>query len=300
NLNNVLSLSNGSDGSLIDPTTGIVVSDVAQSLLELAYQGNIDPNVLNTDFYPIDLVLDAGYPLGVKQAIVTLASELRMDCFALLDLGVNGSSAQAVTNRIQNENFNTFYAAIYDPYIQISDQFTGKSIWLTPIYVVSQLFALNDKINDVWYAVAGYTRGAINNVTGLLYQPDLTSYYQNQINPIINTSSGNVLWGQLTTQRAANSMQNVNVVRMVLYVQRAIKNMGKYYIFDLNDQITWTNIQTSINNFLTSVQSERGLQDFSVQISATQYQLNNKQVTVSVTLKPTLALEQILVPIYVQ
>ncbi|MGB9674943.1 MAG: phage tail sheath C-terminal domain-containing protein, partial [Nanopusillaceae archaeon] len=152
----------------------------------------------------------------------------------------------------------------------------------------------------VWYAVAGYTRGAINNVTGLLYQPDLTSYYQNQINPIINTSSGNVLWGQLTTQRAANSMQNVNVVRMVLYVQRAIKNMGKYYIFDLNDQITWANIRTSINNFLTSVQSERGLQDFSVQISATQYQLDNKQITISVTLKPTLALEQILVPIYVQ
>lgn len=298
--NGPLNLSNGSDGSLIDPTTGIINSSVASSLLESAYLGNIDPNVLNTDFYPFDLVFDAGYPLSVKQSIVTLTSQLRMDCLALLDLGQNASSNNAITNRIQNENFNTFYAALYDPYIQIADQFTGKNIWVTPIYIVSQLYAANDSINPVWYAVAGYNRGAVNNILGLMYQPDLTSYYENQINPIVTTSAGNVIWGQLTTQRAQNSMQNVNVVRLVLYISRAIKNLGKYYIFDMNDAITWTNIQTSINNFLSQVQSERGLYDFSVSISATQYQLNNKQVTVSVTLTPTLALEQILVPIYVQ
>ncbi len=298
-LNDSINLNNGSDGSLIT-STGVVNPTVASEYLQQAYQGLVDDSVLNTDNYPIDLVFDSGYPIGVKQSIVTLTSVLRQDCISLLDLGMNASASAAIQYRIQTENFNTPYAAIYDPYVQIADMFSGRNIWVSPIYVVSGLFALNDMINEQWYAVAGYSRGAVNNILSVLYQANLNLYHNNQINPIITTTAGNVIWGQLTSQYAPNALQNVNVMRLALYISRAIKSLGKYYIFDFDDTLTWGALNTSISNFLAQVAAERGLTAYSVNISATAYQITQKQVTVAVTLTANKALEQILVPIYVQ
>lgn len=298
-LNEPVNLINGSDGSLVT-STGTVNTSVATQLLQQAYQGLIDNSVLNTYNYPLDLVFDAGYPLAVKDSIVTLTSVLRQDCLAILDAGKNPSPTAAIQQRIQNMNYNTYFAAMYDPFIQIADTFTGRNIWMTPIWSIAQLYALNDKINNVWFAVAGYTRGSVNNILGLLYQPDLDQYYTNQINPIITTVDGNVIWGQLTTQSyPQDKFCNVNVVRCVLYVQRAIQRLGRQYVFDMDDAITWLNLETAINTFISQVVQARGLYSGSATVTATSYQISRNSATVLVQLNPTNSLDKILVPIYV-
>ena len=297
-VNSPLNLMNGSEGSLIT-STGVVDTTTATELLEQGYQGLIDSSVLDLNNVPIDLVLDAGYPLGVKQSMVTLTSMLRMDCLALLDLSKNLSSSAALQNRLQNENFDTFYAAIFDPYVNISDIYSGKNIWVSPIYVVGALYALNDKINNVAYAVAN-TNGIVNNINRTLYQPGLTEYYENQINPILTTTDNTLLYGQLTTQREPNVMQNINVVRVTFKVQRDVKNLCRNYVFDFNDQITWNNIQNTLENYIAELVSEKELFSGSVSVIATQYQIQQNAAMVNVIINPTDILYKILIPIYVQ
>ncbi len=295
-------LSNGSSGTL--KSGGQVNATVATELLSQAYSGLIDPNVTNTDNYWFDLVLDAGYPQPVKDSIVELVSVLRNDCVALLDLTYNTSEESAYNNRIQNFPFDTMYAAIYDPYVQIYDNFSGQTLWVTPIYEVAPLIAQNDMSNYVWYAVAGETRGVINNALQLAYNPNLSQrdvLYLNQINPIVQfQGSPTMIYGQLTSQMTAYSTNNLNVVRTTLYIQRGLSQYCKQKIFDFNDPITYNNMTNDIKAFLQDIEDERGLTSYSVSVSATALNLQQKSATVSVSFTVNSVIEKFFLNLYVQ
>ena len=291
----------GSDGELFT-STGIDAS-VAEKLLIQAYQGLIDKDIINRDWIWIDLVYDCGYPKDVKDAIVTLASEIRRDCVAIVDNGDNLTAEKAIEARIKFNRWNTMYAAIYEPYIKIKDKFTSKDLWMTPIYEVCKLIALNDRINEVWYAVAGYTRGAIQDLKDLRYAPLLgerDQFYLNQINPIARFKDGDVLWGQLTSQRQPGPLQDLNIVRCVLYIDRALRQYYKYNLFDMDDYITWATLEDQTIAFLTDVKNRRGLYSFDVTVYADEYMIKRKMCQVNVILFPTRVLERIMLNIGVK
>jgi hypothetical protein len=64
-------LRQGSEGSL-RTATGAVNTTEAETLLEQAYTGLIDDNILDPELIYFSLVFDAGYPADVKSAISTL------------------------------------------------------------------------------------------------------------------------------------------------------------------------------------------------------------------------------------
>ena len=291
----------GSDGSLFT-NTGIDRT-VATNLLVQAYKGLLDPQIKNRDWLWIDLVYDCGYPKDVKDAIVTLSAEIRMDCVSIVDNGDNLSAEKAVERRIKENRWNTMFAAIYEPYIKVNDKFTGKQLWMSPIFEVCKLIALNDRINEVWYAVAGYTRGAIQDLKDLRYAPLLgerDQFYLNQINPIARFKDGDVIWGQLTSQRQPGPLQDLNIVRCVLYIDRALRHYYKYNLFDMNDYITWSTLEDQTISFLTDVKNRRGLYSFDVSTYADEYMIKRKMCQVNVILFPTRVLEKIMLNIGVK
>ena len=286
----------GSDGSLFNPDTNLINENIATTLLVRAYSGLIDESIRNTEFVWIDLSFCPAYPKEVKDAAVQLANE-RRDHVLITDIGDNLTPQDAVNSRLQKYPYNSEFVALYDPYTKVNNPFNGKDIWVSPVYHMAYLIAMNDKINEVWYATAGYPEGVISEIKEMRYSPDFESeqsdFYLNQINPIVKFRDGYVVWGQLTTYREPCALQDVNIVRCILYIKRALKNYFRREIFDFNDPVTWMQMENGANSFLKQVKELRGLYDYDINIYANDYMRRRKMAKVNLMLEPTRVLEKI-------
>jgi hypothetical protein len=299
------SLANGSNGELFMVHGGATIIDDnhIEELLIDAYSGDLDSNdtlgakvtsVNDTENYYFSLVFECYNSAAVKTAIVTLA-ETRGDCVAILDNGDNSSVTTSIT-RTTTDGINTKYAAIYEPYTKVYDNFTGRSIWMSPVYHMAKVIPKSDKLTDVWYAAAGPNRAMISGISDLRFNPLLSerdSMYLVQLNPIVRFNIGDMVFGQLTSQSRPTALQDLNIVRLVLYIQRALEQFCRYYLFEQNDSETWESLTTNINSFLRVIQNKRGLYSYSVEVGATDYEIKRKTIHANVTLFPTRTTEQI-------
>jgi len=309
-----IALKNGSDG--FENMSPEEAYDTIRMLLSRAYTGTLqkynkvvgdyDTNiqavpryvdeVLNTDNIYFNVVFDAGYPSDVKSSIVSLCRDMRKDCIAIIDNGDNKNVDESLNNRIELNNFNTEYASIYEPYTYIYDKFTGNEIWITPIYHIARIIPHTENITELWMAPAGFNRGIINNVNNLRFNPrkgERDQLYLNQINPIVRFNTGTVVWSQLTTLRKSSALQDLNIMRLFLYIDRALKEYCANYIFEPNDEYPQTSVARDITKFLENVKQRRGLYDFSVEVGATELEIKNKTMHVKVILNPTKVIEKI-------
>ena len=307
-VNGAINLDNGDTGSLFT-STGID-EDVATQILGRAYTGLLPTTtsglyvdeVLDTDGTYFSIVLDGGYPTDVKTSINTLV-RTRKDCMGFVDNGDNVSTATAIVARDNDHTFNTKYMALYESYSEIYDSFTGKDIWVTPIYHMANIIPYTDNVSEVWYPPAGFNRATIATIKRLRFSPrigDRNNFYLKQINPIVKFSVGYTVYSQLTTQKRPSALQDINITRLLLYVQRALEQFCKFYVFELNDADTWDEISTEINKFLKTVQDKRGLYGFNVDVGANEYEIKAKKIHANVELNPTRAVEQIHLNFYIK
>jgi len=302
-------LRKGSEGSLVQADGSLDTAE-AETLLEQGYSGlltnptngNVEDTILDTENIYFTLVYDAGYPADVKTAISTLCTT-RRDCVGILDNGDNASVNLALSTRTNVNTFNNFYVALYECYNKVSDAFTGEDIWFSPVYHMSYLIPRNDNVAELWFAAAGFNRGAIDSIKELRYNPRLgqrDQMYLKQLNPIVKFSAGYVVWGQLTSQAKASALQDLNIVRLVLYCKRAIEQFCRFFIFEQNDQITWTQVSSSIVDFLEVIKNKRGLDSYSVEVGASDYERKTKKFHVNIILQPTRVVEQIELNFFIQ
>jgi hypothetical protein len=295
-------LRKGSEGSL-RTVTGAIDTAEAEDLLQQAYSGLLtnpitgeyEDQIYDTENIWFSVVYDAGYPSDVKTAISTLC-QTRRDCVGILDNGDNVSVNAALAKRTNTHTFNNYFVALYESYNKVSDVFTGQDVWFSPVYHMAYLLPRNDNVAELWYAVAGFNRAAIDTIKELRYNPRLgqrDQMYLKQLNPIVKFAQGYVMWGQLTSQAKASALQDLNIVRMVLYVKRAIEQFCRFFIFEQNDPLTWAEVSGGIVDFLEQVKKKRGLNDYSVEVSATEYERKTKKFHVNIILDPTRVVEQI-------
>lgn len=307
-------LKKGSEGSLRKPNGSLNTETPATdpggtwypysapTLLEQAYSGLIDDQILDTENIYFTLVYDAGYPEDVKTAISTLC-QTRRDCVGILDNGDNSTVNNAISTRQNTNVFNNYFVALYEPFNKVSDPFTGDDIWFSPIYHMSYIIPRNDTVSELWFAAAGFQRAAIDSIKELRFNPRLSQrdqLYLKQLNPIVKFSNGYVVWGQLTSQARASALQDLNIVRLVLYAKRAIEQFCRNFIFEQNDQITWGQVSAAIVDFLEDIKNRRGLDSYSVDVGATDYEKKTKKFHVDIILQPTRTTEQILLNFFIE
>jgi len=293
----------GSEGILID-ATGLLDTTEATLLLAQAYAGALTSSedgtsqvdeVLDTENFYMSAVFDSGYPSEVKQQISSLC-QTRRDCVGILDNGDNNSFNSSITERTDVNTFNNYFVALYESYNKVYDIFTGRDVWFSPVFHMSYLLPRNDAVSEVWYAIAGFNRASIDNIKELRFNPKLgqrDQMYLKQLNPIVKFNPGYVVWGQLTSQAKASALQDLNIVRLVLYIKRALEEYCRYFIFEQNDQLTWSQVSGDIVLFLDDIQRRRGLYNFSIEVSATAYERKRKTFHVNITLEPTRVVEKI-------
>jgi len=293
-LDEAADLRKGTDGSIYDVNHKVSPS-ICEQLLYNGYSGIIDAQILDRERIFFTMVFDAGYPTSVKTGIVNMV-ETRRDCVAMLDNGDNSSYGHAISKRNSDHIYNTYLAALYEGYNKIYDGFTGADIWVSPLFHLSYLAPRNDNVAEIWYAIAGFQRGAINSISELRYNPNLgdrDQMYLRQLNPIVKFNVGYSVWGQLTTQAKPSAMQDLNIVRLVLYCKEALERYCRFYIFEQNDAATWTSVSSDINEFLEEIAGKRGLYSYTVDVGASDYERKSKQFHVNVTLEPTRVVEKI-------
>ena len=303
-------LRKGSDGSLLT-AQGTLNTTVATQMLQQAYLGQltsaVDGSTLIEDVLDLEniyftLVFDCGYPSDVKTAISTLV-QTRRDCVAIMDNGDNSDYATAINTRTNTHVFNNYFISLYESYNKVNDTWTGQDIWVSPVYHMSYLLPRNDSVADIWWAAAGFNRAAIDTIKELRYNPRIgqrDNMYLKQLNPIVKFNPGYTVWGQLTSQAKASALQDLNIVRLVLYIKRALEQYCRYFIFEMNDSITWSTVAGDILDFLEDIKKKRGLYSYSVAVSATPYELKRKTFHVDVELEPTRVVEKIELNFYIK
>ncbi len=303
-------LKKGSDGDLLN-ADGTLNTTTATQLLSQGYLGQLTSkedgsslvdDVMDLENIYFSLVFDCGYPTDVKTSISTLV-QTRRDCVTLMDNGDNATSNAALSTRLNTHTFNNYFVSLYESYNKVYDSFTGQDVWFSPIYHMSYLAPRNDNVSEIWYAIAGFNRAAIDTIKELRYNPRLgqrDQLYLKQLNPIVKFNPGYTVWGQLTSQARPSALQDLNIVRLVLYCKRALEQFCRFFIFEQNDAVTWNQVGGEINDFLEDIRARRGLYSFNVDVGATDYEKKTKTFHVNVELEPTRVVEKIALNFFIK
>ena len=251
--------------------------DGLADLSDIDYMG--DPSQ-HTGFYAFDEVdaLNILMAPGVTTAPVISGAiayaESRKDLIFVADAPIHLEPQEAVDFRkgqglYSHAAFNSSYAALYYPWVEITDPMTGKKKLVPPSGAVAGCYARSDQKTQVWYAPAGIDRGRILNALSVAYKTsrgERDVLYPEGVNVIaVFPDTGINIWGQRTLQSQPSAVDRVNVRRLMMYMEEAIAESSRFVVFQPNNPQTWRALLRLIKPFLQNIKDKGGLYDFAVQ-----------------------------------
>ncbi len=171
--------------------------------------------------------------------------------FAILDIPRDKTKVPDVLSH--RDIFDSSYAAMYNPWLQVFDPLEKRNIFVPPSGSVAGVYARSDSSRGVEKAPANEV---VRGVTGLDVQYNKGE--QDILNPkgvnLIRTFSGQGIriWGARTT--SSNALwKYVNVRRLFIFVEESIKAGTNWVVFEPNDERLWARVHRTIDAFLTRV-----------------------------------------------
>ena len=228
----------------------------------------------NQDEYDLNLILMPGAIGSIHSSITTKAidvCESRGDCFVVLDPVPHGSSIVAATDEANTRD--TSYAATYWPWVQVTDQQLGKTVWVPPSVGVISAISFNDRVSHEWFAPAGLNRGTLDTVIQAERKLTITNrddLYSAGVNPIATfPREGVTVYGQKTLQKKSSALDRVNVRRLLIKVKKFIASSSRFLVFEQNTAATRRRFLNIAQPFLEQIQSQSGLNAFRVVMNET-------------------------------
>jgi phage tail sheath protein FI len=203
-------------------------------------------------------IKDADQRLAVNKAVITHCAEMKYRV-AVLDISENQTVSSALDER---NKLSSKYAAIYYPWIYVSDPRPGKGgqrLKLPPSGFVAGIYARNDTERAVFKAPA-------NEVVRLAvdFEQRLSKAHQEVLNPEgVNCfrffeGRGFLLWGARTISPDPE-FKYVSVRRYFAYLEYSIERGTQWAVFENNDEPLWANIRRTIEDFLFTEWKRGGL-----------------------------------------
>ncbi len=196
--------------------------------------------------------LDLNTVKAVQTAIIAHCERLG-DRVAILDVPPNLNPQQVKSWRMEVTGFDSSYAALYYPWVEVSDPVTNQPTLVPPSGHVAGIWARNDNTRGVHKAPANeVVRGA----TGLAY--NCTKGEQDVLNPNgINCirafpGMGIRVWGARTLS-SNPSWRYINVRRLFNFVEKSIERGTQWVVFEPNEPRLWRKVRRDANAFLTTV-----------------------------------------------
>ncbi len=193
------------------------------------------------------------------QALLIAHCERMGDRVAILDAPPSMNPQQIKKWRMDIAGFDSSYAALYYPWIQVMDPVKNTPVLIPPSGHLAGVWARNDNTRGVHKAPANEV---VAGVTGLAY--NVTKGEQDVLNPIaINCirafpGLGIRVWGARTLS-SNPSWRYLNVRRLFNYVEKSIERGTQWVVFEPNEPILWARIRRDVSAFLSTVWSSGAL-----------------------------------------
>jgi len=242
--NFVLGLYNGSDGDVSAVTaaeymgtdngpgkrTGIQSFLENDSVSIMAVPGNVDPNV---------------------QMALIAHCENTKSRFAVLDIPKDSAKvADVLTHR---DMYDSDYAAIYHPWLEVFDPLDKKNTYLPPSGAMIGIYARTDNTRGVFKAPANETVSGVVGLSTIYGKGEQDILNPKGVNLIRNfTGQGIRVWGARTV--SSNSLwKYINVRRLFIFLEESIRANTNWVVFEPNDEALWNRVKRTIDVFLTGV-----------------------------------------------
>ena len=190
----------------------------------------------------------------VVQTAIMNHCEAMHNRVAILDAPPGMTPQQIRTWRMQEANYDSEYAALYYPWIEIDNPVQkGKTMFSPPSGHMAGLWSRTDGERGVHKAPANEI---VRGVVGL--ETQITKGEQDGLNPEgINCirafpGRGIRVWGARTLSSNA-SWKYINVRRLFNFVEASIDRGTQWVVFEPNDPELWDKIKRDVRAFLTQV-----------------------------------------------
>lgn len=217
----------------------------------------------------VNLLINGGIADPDFQNAMDSLCQSRMDCIAILDTPSDMQDVQdAIAYRRDMLHLNSSYSALYSPDVLAPDMYNDIRLYVPPSGFVAACFARTDRDYESWFAPAGMERGDLK-VSGLRKVYDLPkrdALVESQINSIRVFEGGGIkVWGADTLQVMQSALSNITVRRLMIVIEKTIANSLLYGVFDPNDQLLRSRIETNCRTFLGGLADARALYSYGAQ-----------------------------------
>jgi phage tail sheath protein FI len=181
------------------------------------------------------------------------------DRVAIVDSPPNATPQEIKDWRMNIAGYDSSYAALYYPWIQVDDPILNRPIYIPPCGHMAGVWARNDNTRGVHKAPANEV---VLGATGLAY--NCTKGEQDTLNPngvnCIRAFPGRGIrvWGARTLS-SNPSWRYINVRRLFNYVEKSIERGTQWVVFEPNDLMLWARVRRDVGAFLSTVWSSGAL-----------------------------------------
>jgi phage tail sheath protein FI len=194
-------------------------------------------------------LLDLDGVQAVQQAIIDHCEGMG-DRMAILDPPPGLNAQQVKEWRVEKTGYDSKYATLYWPYIQVLDPASGRNRFIPPSGAMAGIWGRSDDTRGVHKAPANeVVRGALDVETGI------TRVEHDLLNPeginVIRSFPGRGIrvWGARTLS-SDPAWRYLNVRRLFNYIESSILGGTQWVVFEPNDLDLWQRIRRTVQGFL--------------------------------------------------
>ncbi|MDP6770288.1 MAG: phage tail sheath subtilisin-like domain-containing protein, partial [Anaerolineales bacterium] len=209
----------------------------------------------------------------VHGVFMTDLVEKRKDCVACISpdktdvVNVNNSYTQSTNVKSYFDLLSSSSYTIFDSgYTKQYDKYNDVYRWIPLNGHIGGSCARTDYLEDPWWSPAGLTRGQIRGSVAIAFNPaqvERDLLYRARINPVVTfPGEGTMLYGDKTGLSRNSAFSRINVRRLFLTIEEAIKVAARSVLFEFNDQFTRDSFKAMVDPYLRDVQSRRGIIDY--------------------------------------
>lgn len=201
---------------------------------------------------------DSSEHVAINNALIQHCEQLKYR-FAIVDMP---KGAKQSTMRSFRAKYDTKYAALYAPWIKISDPRQGGSgrlLLVPPSGSVAGIYARTDIERGVWKSPANEPVADAQD-----FEFRINKGVQDVLNPeSINClrffeQNGFRVWGARTLSRDPE-WKYINVRRLFIFLEHSIDRGTQWAVFEPNGERLWANIRNTIWDFLFTMWTQGAL-----------------------------------------
>ena len=236
-------LEGGDDGSISKVTAGTFIGNDGGPGKRTGIQAFMENNLVSMMAVP-------GITIPEVEVSLVAHCENMKDRVAVLDMPKEMSKVKDLVDF--RSMFDSTYAAMYHPWIQVFDKAARKPGIIPPSGAVMGVYSRTDINRGVHKAPANETISC----TGLAV--NYTTAEQDLLNPegvnLIRALPGQGIriWGARTAS-SNSSFKYINVRRLFIFVEQSIKASTNWVVFEPNDANLWGRVRMTIAAFLENL-----------------------------------------------